>query len=123
MRFLVDESSDARLALYLSELGHDATTVARDYTASIADPEVLAIARHERRVLITNDSDFGELIFRDGLEHSGVIFLRLSTTRLSEKIARVAYVLAHHSHDLDQFIVVTDRTIRVRRTPTEQPPA
>jgi predicted nuclease of predicted toxin-antitoxin system len=115
MKFLIDESSDARLAAYLSSLGHDATTIARDYTASIADPDVLEIAVREERILITNDRDFGELVVRDNLPHSGVIFLRLATTRLSEKIDRVAYVLTNHSQDLAHFIVVTAKAVRVRR--------
>lgn len=64
MKFLVDESADARLAGHLKTLGHDATTVARDYSPSLEDSDVLAIARREDRILITNDRDFGELVFR-----------------------------------------------------------
>ena len=114
MKFLVDESSDARLAAYLKSIGHDATTVARDYAPSLADSDVLAIARRELRVLITNDRDFGELVFRLEQVHSGVIFLRLETTSLAVKIERLNYLLDHYSDRLDQFLVVTERTVRVR---------
>ncbi len=114
MKFLVDESSDARLAAYLKGLGHDATTVARDYGSSLADSDVLAIARREQRVLITNDRDFGELVFRLEQAHSGVIFLRLNTTSLAAKIERLNHILSHYSDRLDRFLVVTERTVRVR---------
>lgn len=116
MKFLVDESSDARSAAYLNSLGHDATTVARDYASSLADSDVLTIARNEQRVLITNDRDFGELVFRLEQAHSGVIFLRLNTTSLATKIERLNHIINHYSDRLDQFFVVTERTVRVRST-------
>lgn len=116
MKFLVDESADARLATYLSTLGHDARTVARDYAASLEDTDVLSIAHREERILITNDRDFGDLIFRHGRRHSGVIYLRLSTTQLSKKVERLDHVLASHGGRLEHFIVVTDRSVRVRST-------
>lgn len=116
MKFLIDESADARLAAYLNGLGHDAKTVAGDYFAALQDQDVLAIARREKRILITNDRDFGELVFRLGQPHTGVLLFRLSTTILAVKIERLDHVLATHTDDLEQFLVVTDRQVRVRRT-------
>lgn len=55
MRFLLDESADARLTPYLRSLGHDVTAVSVDHPASLGDQEVLAIAHRERRVLIADD--------------------------------------------------------------------
>jgi hypothetical protein len=43
MKFLLDESADARLAPYLTSFGHDVTLVARDYQAGIPDHEVLRL--------------------------------------------------------------------------------
>ena len=80
MKFLLDESADFPLAAFLTELGHDVTTILRDYTRSIEDTEVLSIARCEGRIVITNDLDFGELVVRHGQPHSGVILFRLETT-------------------------------------------
>ncbi len=116
MRFLLDESADFRLAAFLAERGHDVTTVARDYPRALKDREVLAIARRERRVLITNDTDFGELIYRQRLAHRGVILFRLRSHALAAKCAWLARVLAEFSGQLDQFVVVTDAGMRVRRT-------
>ncbi len=115
MKFLVDESADARLAAYLRSLEHDAMTVARDYAPALEDAEVLAIAHREQRILITNDRDFGELVFRHGHSHSGVIYLRLSTTNLRVKIERLKYVLTHHARHFNAFLVVTDQRVRVRQ--------
>lgn len=87
MRFLLDESTELRLADYLRAHGHDVKTVASDYQASIADEEVLSLALSERRILITNVQDFGELVFRSRRPHSGVILLRYLDLLLSAKIA------------------------------------
>ena len=88
MRFLLDENVDLPLGDYLSAAGHDVTAVAVDYTRSIEDHEVLAIARAEGRILITNDKDFGELIYRQQLKHTGVILFRLRDEDIPTKIAR-----------------------------------
>lgn len=115
MRFLFDQSTDYRLVPHLKALGHDVTAIDVDYPGSLPDPEVLAIARDEQRVLVTDDSDFGELIFRHGEPHAGVIFLRLGPTEMALKLERLLRVLEEHSHELTEFIVVTKQRIRVRR--------
>jgi predicted nuclease of predicted toxin-antitoxin system len=79
MRFLLDQSTDARLIPFLAELGHAATRIGADYAGGIPDVQVLAIASDEGRILITDDRDFGELVIRSGLPHAGVIYLRLGS--------------------------------------------
>jgi predicted nuclease of predicted toxin-antitoxin system len=117
MRFLIDESADARVATHLAGLGHDVTTVARDHAASLNDAEVLAIAHRERRILITDDRDFGELVVRFGHPHAGVIYFRLGTTTLAARIARLSDVLGKYSDQLDRFLVVTPQSVRARQVP------
>jgi predicted nuclease of predicted toxin-antitoxin system len=63
MKFLLDQCTDARLLPYLKQLGHDATQIHRPYPQSIPDPEILSIVQQEQRILVTDDRDFGELIF------------------------------------------------------------
>ena len=116
MRFLLDQSTDARLVPLLHELGHDATRIGADYPGGIPDAQVLAIASAEGRVLITDDRDFGELVIRSGLPHAGVIYLRLGNDAgLAAKQARLRYVLRHYADRLDQFLVVTPRRVRMHR--------
>jgi predicted nuclease of predicted toxin-antitoxin system len=114
MRFLLDQNADRRFAPYLRDLGHDVTIVSIDYPPSIPDRTVLAIAHREGRILLTNDRDVGEFVFRHGLPHAGVIYLRLYTPDFPTKRDRLAHVLVTYATELDQFIVVTERTIRVR---------
>lgn len=115
MKFLLDESADFRLSSYLTDNGHDITAIAHDYPQALSDRDVLQIAHREERILIANDRDFGELIFRLGLPHSGVILFRFRSTALAAKIARLDYVLTHYSGRLSNFLVVTDQRVRMRR--------
>ena len=116
MRFLLDESADYPLASYLREWGHDVTAIVRDYPRSMRDRDVLSLANNEQRILITNDADFGELIFRQQLPHSGVIFFRLGEESIPTKARWLSYVLDNHVRRLEEryFIVVTDRGVRIR---------
>lgn len=119
MNFLLDESAELRLAAFLTEQGHDVTAIARDYPHALSDRQVLAIAQQEQRVLITNDRDFGDLIFRERLPHCGVIFFRLRVQSVSAKIVWLRQILTDYADQLDQFLVVSERGVRVRRHPAE----
>jgi predicted nuclease of predicted toxin-antitoxin system len=88
--------------------------VGRDYPGTLDDVDVLAIAHREGRVLVTNDRDFGRLVFEESRPHVGVILLRLGTSSLATMIARLDHVLTAHGNDLGRFIVVTPRVVRVR---------
>ena len=116
MRLLLDESAEYRLAHWLRDQGHNVTAIAHDYPHALSDRAVLALARQEQRILITNDSDFGELIVRQQLPHAGVIYFRMPAATVATKIERLAVVLRGYADRLDQLLVVTERTIRIRRT-------
>src|SRR3954469_4397808 len=115
MKFLFDKSVACPLLARLSQLGHEVTAISRDYPHSLADTEVLAIARDEQRILVVADRDFGELIFHQGLAHTGVIFFRLPGAPLQTKIERLDTVLVDHADKLTrgEFLVVNSNQIRV----------
>jgi predicted nuclease of predicted toxin-antitoxin system len=118
VKFRLDESAEYRIAGFLQDLGHDVLAIAHDYPESLADRTVLQIARTEERILITNDRDFGELIFRHNLPHSGVIYFRLRPeSTADEKIAWLGRLFVTHADRLAQFIVVTPGRVRVRTSP------
>ena len=119
MKFLFDQSADFRLISHLRKLGHDVSAVSREHPHGLADEDVLTIARDEQRILLVADRDFGELIFRKGLLHSGVIFFRLPGANLQTKIEHLNTVLGNQADELacGQFIVVTPGQVRVANRP------
>ena len=120
MRFLLDQSVEARVATFLSEQGHDVTRVGGDYPQGLSDAEVLALANTEGRILLTNDRDFGELVFRQRRLHAGVIYFRFPLdSTVQQKIASLQRLLASHADRLGEFIVVAPRGVRVRRSRRE----
>ena len=115
MRFLVDESSGKKLFHFLLDKHHDVKFVS-DFMPGALDSDVLRFADKEERVLITNDKDFGELVFRLKMHSSGVILLRLKDERPANKIYYIRYLLNYFPEKLENyFIVVRDATIRMRK--------
>src|SRR5712692_1502619 len=112
MRFRLDESTDVRVAHYLSSLGDEVKVVAWDYQQALPDHQVLSLAYQEQRILLTNDTDFGELIFVLVQPFFGVILFRLGSLELAPLVSRLSYVLEHHSDQLQQFLVVTPQRVR-----------
>lgn len=117
MKFLLDENIDARLLPFLQDLGHDITSVAKDYFYGLFDEDVLAMAYHENRILLTNDRDFGELIFRQQLPHSGIILFRLAPNDadIDLRKKRLQHVLTNYTDQLHHFLVVTQKSVRIRK--------
>jgi predicted nuclease of predicted toxin-antitoxin system len=64
-------------------------------------------------ILITNDKDFGDKVFRNGRLHKGVILLRLENERAESKIQVLSHLLKKYSNRLpNEFVVVTEKQVR-----------
>src|SRR5712692_2389134 len=87
MRFLANENFPLAAVEALRSTGHDVASVATDAPGSI-DESVLQRSATERRVLLTFDKDFGELVFVRGARAShGVVLFRVVLSS-PEKAAR-----------------------------------
>ena len=113
MRFLVDECTGPAVARWLREQGHDVVSVYEQARAS-SDDVVIQMANDEARILITNDKDFGEKVFRSKRSHCGVVLLRLNDERPSSKIQVISRLLGLYADKLQgSFIVVSERRIKI----------
>src|SRR5438552_2997212 len=75
----------------IRSLGHD-TAFVRDRDARMPDTDILTWAVAEARIVVTMDKDFGELVFRSGQAHAGVLLLRLEAARTAEKVRVVTEI-------------------------------
>ena len=91
MKFIVDRCAGRRLAEWLSNNGHDVIDT-RDIEPDPGDRALLELAASQGRVLITIDKDFGELIHRGELAHSGLV--RLPDVLMPERIAMLDEVIS-----------------------------
>jgi predicted nuclease of predicted toxin-antitoxin system len=113
MRLLVDECTGPAVARWLREQSHEVFSVFDD-ARGMSDEDILAKAFAESWVIITNDKDFGDLVFAQGRQHRGVIFLRLDDSRSATAIAALQSLLEKHGEDLiDQFTVVRRNLFRI----------
>jgi len=120
MRFIVDESSGRAVAESLRALGHDVLAVP-EVMLSAHDHDILSRAASEGRILITNDKDFGELVFRNGGEHCGVVLLRLHDESASNRVRVAKAIVEQYGERLvGRFVVGTDAAVRFYR-PRERP--
>jgi predicted nuclease of predicted toxin-antitoxin system len=114
LKFLVDVGVGKKVEGWLFNQGYDVKSV-RDINPRLPDKEILRIAVSERRMVITMDKDFGELVYNSGLPHGGVLLLRLEDARSDEKVRVLERILEKHSDKLlNKFCVFKDGRLRTR---------
>ncbi len=112
MRFLVDECTGPAVAEWLKNQGHEVFSV-YDECNGIDDEEVIKKAFAEDWILVTNDKDFGERVYREKYPHHGVILLRLDNERNLNKISAIGRLLDSYATRLaNNFVVVTEKAVR-----------
>lgn len=115
MKFVADESVDTPIVDRLREVGHKVIAIA-ELEPGISDEEVLAISADHNAVLITGDTDFGELVFRQRLNSAGVVLLRLAGLSSFNKVQVVTQAIIDHGHKFNSsFSVINPTTVRIRR--------
>ena len=113
MRFLVDECTGPAVARWFRKQGHDVFSV-YEQARGMDDDDIVAKAYTEDRILVTNDKDFGEKVYRDMKPHKGIVLLRLDDERASIKIAVIRRLLENYANRLQgNFIVATERRVRI----------
>jgi predicted nuclease of predicted toxin-antitoxin system len=115
MKFLIDESVEKLIVDWLRNQKYDVIYIAEG-SSGITDKEVIKIANIESRILITNDKDFGELIFRQGRITQGILLIRAVNEESSNKLRLVKEVLEKAKNNLEgNFTVVNEMGIRIRK--------
>jgi len=118
MRFLVDECTGPKVAAWLRGEGHEVFSVF-DEARGIEDDQVIQKAYDENWILITNDKDFGEKVYREQRAHRGIIFMRLEDERPANKIQVLRQLIEGYADRIeDQFVVVTETQVRFGKPKT-----
>lgn len=117
MNLLADEGVDRAVVERLRQDGHAVHYVA-ELSPSVGDEEVLRQANVRGALLVTADKDFGELVFRLGRVHSGVLLVRLAGLANATKAEIVAEVCRERPSELlGAFSIISPGQLRIRRTP------
>jgi len=121
MRFLADAGVARRIVSWLREKGHDAVHLRDQRLQGLPDIEVFAKASGEKRVLLTFDLDFGEIVALSPSPGASVVMFRLHDTRTPRVIERLDKVLSDAATQLERgaIVVVEEGRHRVRAHPQD----
>jgi predicted nuclease of predicted toxin-antitoxin system len=113
IKFLADVNVEKLLVDYLSKQGYDIKWVP-DYNCEMPDEDLLQLANEEKRIFITNDKDFGDLIFLQKKLSVGTILFRVKGQKTEEKIKLMKKILMGYRDKLfNHYIVITKAKIRI----------
>ena len=114
MKWLADENIEQAVVDALRAAGHDVLFIT-EMERGLPDDEVLRQAEADSRILLTNDKDFGELVFRLRRVATGIVLLRFETEVGDEKAVRLKEVLpAIEPRLVGHFAVITQGGVRLR---------
>jgi predicted nuclease of predicted toxin-antitoxin system len=118
MRFLSDENFPRESTLYLEQAGHDVDFIVGQFPAR-EDDSVLAQAVIERRILLTYDTDFGNLIYRDGQPAPpGLVLFRFPVHAPLQPAMTMLDLISRDEFNLEgMFTTVELEYVRQRRLP------
>ncbi|MCK5524889.1 MAG: DUF5615 family PIN-like protein [Thiomargarita sp.] len=117
MRFLANENFPLHSTLLLRDNDQDIIDVA-DIMPSASDEEVLHYAYQEQRIILTFDSDYGELIYRFKMPSAGVVYFRFLPTTPLEPAEIILQWLSANIPLANQFTIARRNKIRQRPLPT-----
>ncbi len=115
MRLLADEGVDKPIVDALREAGHEVIYILETNPAA-EDSFILNMANTLELILITQDKDFGELVFRLKQIHQGVILVRLNGYSPVQKAEIVVQLFQKHNEELQNaFTVIQPNVVRIRK--------
>ena len=116
--FLADESCDFAVVRRLRADGYDVLAVVEEFP-SASDYQVLKRAVDEKRVVLTEDKDFGDWVFAHREETYGVVLIRFPANMRSKLGKAVNTLVAQHGSDLvESFTVLEPGRARIRKRMT-----
>ena len=105
MMFLADECCDEGLVNALRADGHDVLYVLAAMRGA-TDDVILDRAYSEDRILLTEDKDFGELVYRLGRPARGIVLLRFDVIDRDQKVPRLLDLITRAGHRMPGAFVV-----------------
>lgn len=96
----------------------DVTAIA-EISPRAEDRTVIEMALREDRILLTEDKDFGRLVYAERVQSAGVILIRVPAHLRTDLPARVLQLVRERSDRLTHsFTVIGPRLVRIRRPPS-----
>lgn len=120
MRLFLDQNLSRNLAALLDGPLFDVSDTRSRGLERATDEDLLALAAAESRIIVSADTDFGELLAKSGADTPSFVLLRKTDGLSAEEIATLlASNLPAFKSELDEgaILVITNTTIRIRALP------
>lgn len=116
MKFLLDQDVYALTERFLREQRYDVVTASELGLSRATDSDLLKLAGEQKRIFVTRDRDYGNLVFVHSAG-SGVIYLRILPSTMKEVHAELKKVLEKYSERelARSFVVVEKNRHRIRK--------
>lgn len=86
-----------------------------DNLRGISDKEIIEFAQNPPKIILTEDKDFGDLVFAYNQKKVSVILLRYHYLELQKIESILIKFLQNHIVEEHSFIVITSKNIRIRK--------
>jgi predicted nuclease of predicted toxin-antitoxin system len=117
LRFLADEGCDFAVVRALREAGFDVVAACEIIIRS-SDKDIIRLSNAENRVLLTEDKDFGWLVFVSHADSAGVVLIRFPGNARSTLPRAVVWLAQKHGLDLQNaFVVLEPNRVRFSKKP------
>lgn len=112
LKFLADVNIEKPIIDFFKNNEWDVKWVS-DFSPKMDDEALIKLAKAEKRILLTNDKDFGELVFLQKKLSHGIILLRVKGQETDLKVKLIKRVMKEYSEKLSgHFVVVTKEKFR-----------
>ncbi|MEE4357408.1 MAG: DUF5615 family PIN-like protein [Desulfococcaceae bacterium] len=116
MKFKIDENLPTDIAQMLIEAGYDAITVEQQNLSGNSDATIAEVCMQENRIIVTLDTDFGDIRTYPPKDYAGIIVLRLKQQDkfyVIKVFSRIMRLFSKHGTENRLWIVGEDG-IRIR---------
>jgi len=113
LKILADENVDFRIVKEIRNNNFDVISILEKYRG-MADKDVLQMAKDNHALLLTQDRDFGILVFAYKEKNTSIIFLRYDHTKVTEITQAIITVLNQYGSELyGKFVTITPSKIKI----------
>ena len=110
MNLLIDESVNFRLLNACSSAGISFICI-KDFMRGAPDTMIIDYSFKNQCIIVTEDKDFGELVFKQNLHPYGVIFLRYSPSETADISIMLLDVLRNNYQCYQETLLLSHQTI------------
>ncbi len=115
--FLADENIPSPIIAFMESQGIDIVSIQSENLEGISDQEVLAKATMLQRVVLTQDSDFGTMVYQESVDFVGIVYLKPGHFNANIHIETLTKLLQQKLKITPPFILIAENkttTIKIR---------